>query len=229
MGFTLPTVDDFKGQFDRDFPFAVPSFGAKATPNFGPGGAIASATVVAVGEGYTDKPTVIAVDPAGTGSGAVLVASVSNGALTGVAVSNGGNGYSSETTLVFSGGSGSATDMTRVRDRDIQNAINDAKQNFNEGLFDNQTDYARAFCYLAAHYLVERLLAAGEGFRSRFNWLTTSKSAGELSEAYGVPESVLQNPFAAMISKTRYGALYLSIVYPLTIGSMFTSFRQTPP
>lgn len=226
--FTTPTVADFKAQFDRDFPFAVPAFGAAGLLTVA-GGIITAAALAAGGQGYTTPPAVSVID-AGTppGTGAVITATVANGAVTGFVIGSAGTGYIAP-TLALSGGAGDNTDRTRVRDSDIQQAIQGALFNVNQDLFCDQASWAYAFGFLAAHNLVERMLAAGEGLRSRFNWMVTSKSVGDLSEGFAIPDNIMQSSFLASLSKTRYGARYLEIISPLLIGNTLTTFRQTPP
>jgi hypothetical protein len=124
---------------------------------------------------------------------------------------------------------GDNTDLSRVTDTDIAGAITDAGFNVNEGLFATQAGYTRAYLFLAAHCLVQVLLAAGEGVKSSFNWLVTSKSAGDLSESFAIPRDILEDPYLGSISKTRYGSRYLEIISPLLVGNFQTFFRQTPP
>lgn len=225
MAFTTPGIDDFKSQFSRDFPYAVPSFGAAGNITVA-AGIITAIGLKAPGSGYLSAPKVAVLDP--TGGGAVVTATIANGGVTGFVVAPGGTLYSAP-TLQITGGSGDNSDLSRVTDADINQAILDAGYNVNQGLFDTQANWANAYNYLAAHCLVERLLAAGEGMKSRFRWLVTSVTAGDLSESYQIPESILESPFLSSISKTRYGARYLEIISPLLIGNMQTYFRQTPP
>lgn len=64
-------------------------------------GTISSVAVIDGGRDYTGAPTTTAV---GTGSGAVLSASVSGGKVTGVTVTNGGTGYSEYRKIVLTQG-----------------------------------------------------------------------------------------------------------------------------
>lgn len=228
MAFTTPSVDDFKAQFVRDFPYAVPAFGAAASLTL-VAGVITAAAVTSGGRLYTDKPTVAVVDLGKPpGAGAVLAVTIAAGKVTALAVTAGGAGYL-QPVVQFSGGAGDNTDLSRVTDDDITGAIQDASFNVNQGLFADQSSWSRAFLFYVAHCLVERLLASGEGVRSRYNWLTTSKTAGDLSTSHTIPDSILKSPFLASISTTRYGARYLEIIAPLLVGNMATNFRQTPP
>lgn len=225
MPFTIPTVSDFKRQFARDFPFAVPAFGADGTIVLA-AGVITSIGLKAPGQGYTSAPAVAVIDP--TGGGAVVTATIANGAVTGFTVTAGGAGYTNP-SLLITGGAGDNTDLTRVTDDDVTGALQDAYFNVNPGLFGDQTSWSRAFCYLAAHNLVQRLLVAGQGIRSRGTWLENAKGVGDLSSSFSIPPQILESPFLALVSKTGYGLRYLEIITPLLIGNMQTNFRRTPP
>lgn len=225
MAFTTPSVSDFKRQFARDFPFAVPAFGAAGSITV-VAGVITAIGLSAPGQGYGSAPAVAVVDP--TGGGAAVTATVANGGVTGFVVGAGGAGYTNPSLLV-SGGAGDNTDLTRITDDDVAGAIQDAAFNINQALFDTQANWSRAFCYYAAHCLVERLLAAGEGVRSQFSWLVNAKTVGDVSASFTIPTTILESPFLSLISKTRYGARYLEIIAPLLVGNMQTNFRITPP
>lgn len=229
MAFPLPTVSDFKGQFDRDFPFAVPAFGALISLTVA-GGVITAAVIAAGGYGYTKVPTIAVVNELnGTGSGAVITATaVAGGLLTAINLAAGGTGYGSP-TVVVSGGAGDDTNMKFVRDIDITRAINDAGMNVNQALFPDVATFQQAFGYYCAHCLVERLLAAGEGTRSQFNWLNQAKTVGDVSASFQIPKQIMNDPFLALISKTRYGARYLEIILPFLRGNMFASYRRSLP
>lgn len=225
MPYALPTVSQFKSQFARDFPYAVPAWGAQVTLTVA-SGVVTAAAVVSGGQGYKDLPTLTVADS--EGAGCVLTPTISGGQLTGVVVTSGGTNYV-EPTVTVSGGAGDETDLSRVTDADIQQAILDTSYNVSQGLFENQQKFQNAFNYLAAHNLVEKLLAAGEGLVSQYNWLTGSKSVGNMQEAFIVPDRISRDPMLSAYSKTRYGMMYLQIISPLLIGGVFTSFRRTMP
>lgn len=225
MGYPNPSVSAFKQQFARDFPWAVPAWGAAGAVTK-VNGVITAILMTAMGVGYKTAPVVTVSDP--TGSGATFTATVANGKVTAVAVDVGGTGYSN-TTLIFTGGAGDESDLNLVRDDDINQAQADASFNVNQELFDSQQGWNRAFNYLTAHYLVEKMLAAGEGLASQYNWLTASKSVGDVSESFVIPDRIKDDPMLAAFSKTRYGAIYLSIISPLLIGNVATQFRQSLP
>lgn len=225
MGYAIPSVSEFKSQFSRDFPYAVPAYGAAGAITR-VAGVITAIAVSSGGYNYKEAPTVTVVDPSGTG--AVVTATVSGGKVTAFTVGAGGSNYT-DPKLVISGGGGDNSDLKLVRDEDIEGAQLDAQFNVNQELFDSQAMWARAFNYLTAHCLVEKLLAAGEGLASQYNWLTTSKSVADVAEAFKIPDRIANDPMLAAFSKTRYGALYLQIISPLLIGNVATQFRQSLP
>lgn len=230
MPYPLPSVSDFKARFDRDFPYSVPAWGATAVLTVVAGVITAAALGPAGGgEGYTSAPTCRVRDlgsPPGTG--ATITATLAGGAVSAYAVGAGGTGWKNP-VLDVTGGAGDETDVSRVRDRDIARAIAEASGNVNQALFCDAESFTAAFLLLAAHCLVANLLVAGEGVRSRFNWLTTSKSAGDLSESFEISEFVRENPFLASLSKTGYGGRYLEIITPLLCGNVMPAFRVTLP
>lgn len=122
---------------------------------------------------------------------------------------------------------GSTTEQ--VMDADINKAIDEAKFNFNEALFGSQAEFNIGFLYLTAHYLVSDLQASSQGIAGQYNWLQTSKSAGNVSESFQIPDRILNNPEFAMFSKTRYGAKFLSLIMPRIIGQIFTVCGRTKP
>ncbi len=228
MPYPLPTVSDFKARFDRDFPYSVPAWGASAVLTV-VAGVITAAALASGGEGYTSAPACAVRDrglPAGLG--ATVTAALTAGAVSGFTVTAGGTGYK-DPVLDVTGGAGDETDVSRVRDRDIARAITQAANNVNQALFCDAGSFAEAFLLLAAHCLVANLLVAGEGVRSRFNWLTTSKAAGDISEGFEVPAFIMENPFLASLSKTGYGGRYLEILTPLLCGNVMPAFRVTLP
>lgn len=74
-----------------------------------PAGGITEIDVTVGGSGYTSAPTVSVVDP--KGSGAVAVATVANGVVTGVQVTTPGSGYTTP-SVTFTGGGGTGASAT---------------------------------------------------------------------------------------------------------------------
>lgn len=226
MSYTAPNVSDFKGQFDRDFPLAVPAFGAAGVVRLS-AGAVSSVDLAAGGEGYLNAPTVIVVDQGGTA--ATVTATIQNGSVNGFLVGAGGSGYIAP-TLLITGGAGNDNDKAKVRDRDIQRALNQALANMNPALFpNNQAAYTQAYLFLAAHRLVENLRSSGEGVRGMGQWLTESRSVGDVSTTQKIPDKIAQDPLLQSLSTTRYGRSFLEMMLPFLVGNMNTAFRQTLP
>ena len=226
MPFTLPTVSDFKSQFARDFPYAVPAWGAAAGPAVLSGGVIQSAPVIAGGQGYEKAPTVTVYDA--TGTGAVVTATITGNKVTALVIANGGTGYSAP-TLLFSGGAGDDTDLKKIVEADIVGGITDAQYNCSQSLFDTQPNYARAFLYLAAHCMIEKIQMAGQGLASQANWNTISKGVGDVTSSFQIPDKIMRDPMLSCFSTTAYGKMYLQIISPLLVGNISTSHRWSLP
>lgn len=114
-----------------------------------------------------------------------------------------------------------------VMDSDITKALAEAAFNINQGLFGSQGEYSLAFMYLTAHYLVSDLQASSQGVSGQYSWLQTAKAAGSVSESFQIPQKILDNPYLAMLSKTRYGAKYLSLLLPRITGQIFAVAGRT--
>lgn len=117
--------------------------------------------------------------------------------------------------------------LSSVQDNDISKALVEASFNVNPALFTSQEQYTVGYLYLTAHYLVMDLRASSQGISGQFNWLTSGKSVGSVNESFAIPDRILQNPVFASISKTYYGAKYLSLIISQTVGPMFTTFGNT--
>lgn len=228
MGYSIPSVSEFKAQFPRDFPWAVPAWGATAGAVTVVAGVITAIAPGLPGRGYeSPAKTNVIVSETG-GAGAVILPVIANGQVTGFTVSNGGTGYS-RPAIEITGGAGDDTNLDFVTNGDIMGALFDAGYNVNEALFGTQPEFSRAFNYLAAHMLVEKMLAAVQGLGAQYSWLTQSKSVGNVQQSFAIPKKILEDPLLAQFSTTRYGAMYLQIITPFLIGNMSASFRQSLP
>jgi len=116
-----------------------------------------------------------------------------------------------------------------VLDGDIINAFNLVDISINEGLWSDQTSYQIAYGYLAAHFLVLNLRASSQGLNGQWSWAQNSKSVGAVSEAFSIPQRILDNPDFMAYTKTNYGAMYLNLVWPLLSGQMFSVCGRTLP
>lgn len=121
------------------------------------------------------------------------------------------------------------SDSSAVMDADITSAITLAGFNVNEGLFATEAEFKFAYNYLAAHYLVMSIKASSQGLGGSFNWIESAKSVGSVSQSFAIPEKIMNNPLYAMFTKTPYGAMYLSLVLPLTYGNVVAVNGATQP
>lgn len=113
-----------------------------------------------------------------------------------------------------------------ITDEDIEEAFNEAKINFNANLFPTDDKAKIPFLYLAAHYLIIDMDAAQNPFAMGFMGFTQSKSVGSVSESYGIPQWMLNNPRLSSYAQTKFGRKYLSLIQPYLIGNIiFTPGR----
>lgn len=108
-----------------------------------------------------------------------------------------------------------------VLDADIERAQLEASCAIYVGLFGDQACYSMAFNYLSAHYLSTNLKNSSQGISGQYEGMMGSKSVGSVSASYQFPNEFIMNPMFSFIGKTGYGARYLEILYPLTIGTVF--------
>ena len=121
------------------------------------------------------------------------------------------------------------TTSDKVLDVDIQKALATAKVNFNESLWGSQDSFNTAFCYLAAHYLQVSIRASSGGLNGQYSGNVNSKSVGNVSESYSIPDRILANPFLAGLYTTQYGALYVQLLMPRLVGHVMTIQGNTTP
>lgn len=116
-----------------------------------------------------------------------------------------------------------------VLDADITKAFSFVDAMINPNLFSSQAAYTNGYLLLSAHFLVMNLRASSQGLNGQFNFLQASKSVGPVSEAFSIPQRILDNPELAILVKTNYGAQYLQMVLPQLAGQMFTVCGGTRP
>ena len=101
-----------------------------------------------------------------------------------------------------------------ISDDDLNKAFSEAKVTFNQALFDTDNNIKMGFLYLAAHYLVNDLRAAMGGINGTgAAGILSSRSVGNVSESYGVPQAYLDDPIFAFFTSSAYGLKYLSLVW----------------
>ena len=115
-----------------------------------------------------------------------------------------------------------------VSDLDITNAYAEACVNFNDSLFTSDDDMVLGYLYLAAHYLVNDLNAGGaEGGAA--GGLVNSRSVGNVSESYTIPQWQLDSSIYGFYTKSSYGLKYLNMILPRLAGNFDTVEGCTTP
>lgn len=118
---------------------------------------------------------------------------------------------------------------TDVLDSDIGKAFQMTNVNMNQGLFGYQSSYTIGYLLMSAHYLVMNLRASSQGLNGQFNFLESSKGVGSVSQAFAIPQRVLDNPDWAILCKTNYGAQFIQLVLPQLAGNVFVVRGSTRP
>lgn len=105
-----------------------------------------------------------------------------------------------------------------VMNSDITKAINEGLINFNAGLFGTDDQVTNVFMYLAAFCLVRNIQNSAKGLSSQSKFPINSKSVGSVSVSYSIPEKYANDPFLSQFLQNGYGARYLELALPYTIG-----------
>ncbi len=122
------------------------------------------------------------------------------------------------------------TDMdTDVLDQDITKCFQQTNFNINQALFSDQSSYTVGYLLLAAHYLVVDLRMSSQGLNGQYSFLEQSKSVGQVSQSFAIPQRIQDDPYMAMLMKTNYGAKYLELILPGLSGQIFISYGSTRP
>lgn len=122
------------------------------------------------------------------------------------------------------------TDPTvSVTPTDIANAFALTNITINQGLWPDQSSYNIGYLYLTAHYLVLNLRAGSQGLNGQWNWTQTNKAVSGVSEAFAIPQRLIDNAELMAYTKTNYGNQYLMLLLPILSGQMFTVCGRTKP
>ncbi len=113
-----------------------------------------------------------------------------------------------------------------VSDLDITNAYAEACITFNGDLFCDD-NMALGYLYLAAHYLVNDLNAGGQN--SSQVGFANSRSVGNVSESYSIPQWLLDDPILSFYGQSSYGRKYLNMILPRLTGNIATVEGATTP
>lgn len=116
-----------------------------------------------------------------------------------------------------------------VLDQDITSAFLSTNFNIPQDLFPDQGSYNLGYLLLSAHYLVTNLRTSSQGMNGQYNFLQVSKGAGQVNEAFSIPQRVLDNPYWSMLTKTNYGSSYLMLLLPQLTGNISIAYGTTQP
>lgn len=114
----------------------------------------------------------------------------------------------------------SESDLTKIRNKDINKAIGEAGMLYNPDMFIDEDDKKIGFLYLTAHYLVIDISNASTGINGKFSGYLTSKSVGSVSSGYNLPQWILESPLYSGLGQTVYGMKYLSLMAVNAIGNV---------
>lgn len=132
--------------------------------------------------------------------------------------------FKSEFDRDFLYGSGLST----VRDIDIERAMVQGNSLFNESLWSSDPETKLAFLLVSAHCLVLNIQMAGglmskntgQGINNKGGGIQASKSVGQVSVNYAIPQSVVDSPVLNQFMRTDYGQRYLNMAAPRLVGNM---------
>lgn len=118
--------------------------------------------------------------------------------------------------------------LDTVQDGDIQRGLNDAEMVFNTDLWGSTTDQNTAYLYVAAHFMVLNIQAAGGlspivrglGVLSKGGGTIESKGVGSANVGFAVPNYVRESPILSQFMRTDYGQKYLQLLTPRLVGNV---------
>ena len=122
----------------------------------------------------------------------------------------------------------SISNVGLVCDLDITNAYAEACITFNDTLFVADDDMILGYLYLSAHYLVNDLNAGGLDSGGTTG-LANSRSVGNVSESYSIPQAYLDSIIYSFYAKSSYGLKYLNMIVPRLAGNIVTACGATQP
>lgn len=122
-----------------------------------------------------------------------------------------------------------ADNLKFVTDVDIEKAYDQAVANYNDSLFEDDDVTQMVFLWLSAFYLVMDLQTSSHGINSQANFPISSKSVGNVSVGYTVPEKYAKDPLLAIYTGNAYGLKYLSYLIPRLLGNFQYAEGGTQP
>lgn len=115
-----------------------------------------------------------------------------------------------------------------ILDEDIEKAFTQALPNSNPIFGSTYAEKVNIYLHLVAFYLVFDIKNSSSGINSGFSAALSSKSVGDVSESYTVPNWMMQDPTYSIFATNGYGLKYLSLINPyLSITLMFSKGTST--
>lgn len=126
------------------------------------------------------------------------------------------------------------TEIDKVRDKDIQAALDNAAMLQNSSIWDSAANAKTAFYLLTAHCLCKIVdsgggLDQGRGLRSTGKSPIASKGVGGMNISYSLPADLAENPILNDLMTTGYGKMYLQLLTPRLVGNMVSIQGGTNP
>ena len=116
-----------------------------------------------------------------------------------------------------------------ILDSDITKAIGEMLALLPSHLFTSDVILNLAQLYLTAHCLCNDIKTSNAGLASQIIFPVSSKSAGGISESYGVPRKFLDNETYAFYITSQYGLKYLAMLIPRLRGNIAVVAGWTQP
>lgn len=114
-----------------------------------------------------------------------------------------------------------------VMDADITKALAQGMMVFNPAIWADDDEKKLAFQWVAAHFLVIDIQAAGGlsadnlglGVESQGGGTIQSKGVGGVNVSLALPSSIVESPILNQFMRTDYGQKYLQMLTPRLVGN----------
>ena len=115
-----------------------------------------------------------------------------------------------------------------ICDEDIVKAFSQALPNSNPFFGGTYAEKVNIYLHLVAFYLVFDIKNSSSGINSGFTGTLSSKSVGDVSEGYNIPNWMMQDPMYSIFASNGYGLKYLSLIAPyLSMTILFSKGGST--
>lgn len=119
--------------------------------------------------------------------------------------------------------------LNYIGDDDIEKAFSETKVNFNQSLFGDDDSIELGYLYMAAHFLVNDLKASMGGINASAAFPLSSRTVGNVSESYDIPQAYKDDPLLSFYTQSAYGLKFLSMVLPKIRGNVGVVCGRTLP